>query len=141
MIEFSKSRPLEVTMDIKVNGYDIDIMGIISNIVYIRWLEDMRTRLIEDFYPVDEMIDSGVSPVLRETTAEYLRPVNIHHRPVASMWVKCMTKSKWTVQCEILVDGNLHFRGEQTGYFFDLKRERVTKIPKPLMDRFVLFSH
>ena len=27
--------------EIEVNNYDIDAMGIVSNIVYIRWFEDL----------------------------------------------------------------------------------------------------
>ena len=31
-----------VEMPLKVQGYDIDVAGIVSNIVYVRWLEDLR---------------------------------------------------------------------------------------------------
>ncbi len=32
--------------EIEVNGYDIDAMGVVSNIVYIRWFEILRTAFI-----------------------------------------------------------------------------------------------
>ncbi len=31
-------KPLLIEMPIKINFYDIDAMGIVSNIVYVRWL-------------------------------------------------------------------------------------------------------
>ncbi len=32
--------------EIEVNGYDIDAMGVVSNIVQIVWFEDLRTAFI-----------------------------------------------------------------------------------------------
>lgn len=37
---------LVVEKEIEVNGYDIDVMGVVSNIVYIRWFEDLRIVFI-----------------------------------------------------------------------------------------------
>ena len=39
-------RKLVAERNFEVNGYDIDAMGIVSNIVYIRWFEDLRTDFI-----------------------------------------------------------------------------------------------
>ncbi len=135
-IEDRKIRPMEVHKEIKVNPYDIDVMGIVSNIVYIRWMEDLRFLLLDTHYPFREMLNGGESPILRETKVEYFRPVTIHDKPDAVMWVKNVTKSRWTVEGEIIVDGKVHFRGEQTGYFFDLNRKRVSRIPNQLIEKF-----
>ena len=40
---------LIVDTEIEVNGYDIDAMGIVSNIVFIRWFEDLRTIFINQY--------------------------------------------------------------------------------------------
>ena len=34
-------KPLEVSLNLPIKTYDIDFAGIVSNIVYIRWLEDL----------------------------------------------------------------------------------------------------
>lgn len=36
-------RPILIQKPLKINGYDIDVMGIVSNIVYIRmlWISDL----------------------------------------------------------------------------------------------------
>ena len=39
-------RILVAERELEVNGYDIDAMGIVSNIVYVRWFEDLRTDFI-----------------------------------------------------------------------------------------------
>ena len=43
--------------------YDIDYAHIVHNAVYIRWLEDLRTALISDVYPIQELLADGISPI------------------------------------------------------------------------------
>ncbi len=68
--------------EIEVNGYDIDAMGVVSNIVYIRWFEDLRTAFINQHMNYSTMINQGISPILMKTEAEYKVPVTIHDKPV-----------------------------------------------------------
>ena len=42
--------------EIEVNNYDIDAMGIVSNIVYIRWFEDLRTIILNEYMTFSEMM-------------------------------------------------------------------------------------
>ena len=35
-----------------IRTYDIDFAGIVSNIVFIRWLEDLRLGLMDQAYPL-----------------------------------------------------------------------------------------
>ena len=35
-------RVMELEMPLKVRAYDVDAMGYVSNIVYVRWFEDLR---------------------------------------------------------------------------------------------------
>ena len=35
-----------------IRTYDIDFAGIVSNIVFIRWLEDLRLALLDQTYPL-----------------------------------------------------------------------------------------
>jgi acyl-CoA thioester hydrolase len=45
-------KPMLVELEIKIKAYDIDVMGIVSNIVYVRWFEDLRTLFLIHFYPL-----------------------------------------------------------------------------------------
>jgi len=42
-------RPMLIQKPLKINGYDIDVMGIVSNIVYIRWFEDLRFEFLDRY--------------------------------------------------------------------------------------------
>ena len=77
---------LVVENDIEVNGYDIDAMGIMKCIVYIRWFEDLRTIFINQYMNYSEMMKQGISPILMKTEVEYKVPITIHDKPVGRCW-------------------------------------------------------
>src|SRR5271156_3261879 len=58
------SKPCLSESDLAVRLYDIDFNGHVSNIVYIRWLEDIRTIAFETIMPLKNCLDLGQTPVL-----------------------------------------------------------------------------
>lgn len=115
---------------IEVNGYDIDAMGIVSNIVYIRWFEDLRTDFINQYMPYSEMMNQHISPILMKTTAEYKTPITIHDKPKCRCYIVKASKLRWEFEFEIVSEGKVHCLGYQNGKFFDLQKQKVTKLPE-----------
>lgn len=122
-------KPMLIKKHFKVNAYDVDVMGIVSNIVYIRWFEDLRFKLLDTYQSYEEMLRSGQSPILAKTEVEYKRPLTIFDKPVGQLWVSEMTRSRWTVSLEIISGGKVACRGKQTGYFYDMQKKRPVAIP------------
>ena len=91
---------LVVDTEIEVNGYDIDAMGIVSNIVFIKWFEDLRTIFINQYMNYSEMMTQGISPILMKTEVDY----------------------------------KVHCIGYQTGGFYDLEKQKITKLPQVFQD-------
>src|SRR5215467_736563 len=60
-----------------IRTYDIDFAGIVSNIVFIRWLEDLRLGLMDRAYPLIRALAEDVAPVLLSTRIVYHHPVTI----------------------------------------------------------------
>jgi len=60
-----------------IRTYDIDFAGIVSNIVFIRWLEDLRLALLDQAYPLIRALAEDVAPILLATRINYRRPVTI----------------------------------------------------------------
>ena len=81
-------RPLYIDLPITVKTYDIDFMGIVSNIAYVRWMEDLRLRFLEVHYPLERLLSELVVPVIVQTQIEYKRPIRIHDRVTGSMWME-----------------------------------------------------
>lgn len=102
-----------------MNGYDIDAMGVVSNIVYIRWFEDLRTVFINQHMNYSTMINQGISPILMKTEAEYKVPVTIHDKPVGRIYLVKASKMKWVFKFEIVSPSGVHCIGTQTGGFTD----------------------
>jgi acyl-CoA thioester hydrolase len=86
------SRIIERTLPIRT--YDIDFAGIVSNIVYIRWLEDLRLAMMEEAYPIARALAEDVAPILLETKIAYERPVTIHDALKGRMWATEMGRVK-----------------------------------------------
>ncbi|HEG7635556.1 TPA: acyl-CoA thioesterase [Staphylococcus aureus] len=120
--------------EIEVNGYDIDAMGVVSNIVYIRWFEDLRTAFINQHMNYSTMINQGISPILMKTEAEYKVPVTIHDKPVGRIYLVKSSKMKWVFQFEIVSAHCVHCIGTQTGGFYRLSDKKITSVPQVFQD-------
>jgi len=131
-----KNKPLFVEADLNIHAYDVDVMGYVSNIVYIRWFEDMRHHLLDKYYPFEKMIEDGKSPVLMHTGADYLRPLTIHDKPKGRCWMSKGGGTKWELRYEIVQGDVVHCSGLQRGYSMDLTTQRPVKLAQNLLDAF-----
>ncbi|RMG21163.1 MAG: acyl-CoA thioesterase [Bacteroidetes bacterium] len=130
--EDSGLRPLFLSKPIQVNGYDIDVLGIVSNIVYVRWFEDLRFHFLDTYWPFPEMLKQEQSPVLWHTQLTYKKPLTIFDRPQGHIWLQALSRSRWTVGLEVVSEKGLHCQGEQSGYFIHTGRKRPVPIPEEL---------
>ena len=129
-------RPMLLERPIKINGYDIDVMGIVSNIVYIRWFEDLRHYFLDTYWPYEEMLKDNQSPVLAKTEVEYKYPLTIQDKPVGRVWVEDFGRGKWIMAFEIAIAEKIYCHGKQIGYVVDLIRKRPIPIPEGLRKKF-----
>ena len=127
-------KKLIVEKQIRINAYDINAMGIVSNIVYVRWFEDLRMTFLDAYYPLDEMMTIKISPILMKTEAEYKAPLTIFDKPVGKCWLVNTSEMRWEMEFEISTDNKIHCIGNQKGCFFDLEKKRPTKIPEQLQN-------
>ena len=115
-----------------IRTYDIDFAGIVSNIVFIRWLEDLRLALLERAYPLVQALAEAVAPILLATRISYRRPVTIADRLVGRMRVAGLGRVRWRLTAEFTVAGVLHAEAEQEGLFMRLSTRRPIAIPEPI---------
>jgi acyl-CoA thioester hydrolase len=120
-----------------VRTYDIDFANIVHNIVYFRWLEDLRSEILADVLPIDEILATGISPILTRSEIEYRWPVRIGDAAVGRMWVADLSRTRWTLASEIAVGEQLCAVARQSGYFADLKTLRPVRVPDKLQAAWV----
>ncbi|MCS6802269.1 MAG: thioesterase family protein [Chloroflexota bacterium] len=126
-------RPFTVELAIAVRGYDIDFAGIVSNIVYIRWLEDLRMALLAAYFPFSECVRLGVTPIILHTSIDYRHAVRMFDPLVGRIWVTAMGKTRWEIAAEFVVDERVMASAVQRGCFVSLSTGRPTPIPVGLL--------
>ena len=127
-------RPLLIERPIVVRTYDIDFANIVHNIVYFRWLEDLRSEILADVLPIDEILTTGISPILTASAVEYKWPVRIGDAAVGRMWVAELSRTRWTLAAEIVVGERVCAAARQSGYFADLNTLRAVRVPRELRE-------
>jgi acyl-CoA thioester hydrolase len=115
-----------------IRTYDIDFAGIVSNIVFIRWLGDLRLGLLDQAYPLIRALAEDIAPILLSTRIEYRRPVTIADPLVGRMRVAGLTRVRWRLSAEFRVAAALHAEAEQEGLFMRLSTRRPIAIPEPI---------
>src|SRR5271169_3763617 len=119
-------------LPLRVQTYDIDFAGIVSNIVFIRWLEDLRLALLDQAYPLIQALTEDVAPILLATRINYRRPVTIADPLVGRIRVVGLGRVRWRLAAEFTVDGAIHAEAKQEGLFMRLSTRRPIAIPKPI---------
>lgn len=133
----SDSRPFVIELPLQVKTYDIDFSGVVSNIVYVRWLEDLRLLMLATYFPLEKQLEAGFAPVVAHTRIEYKRPVKMFDKPTGRMWVSEMDSRRWVVTAEISVRGKIATTAEQSGLFVDVSHGRPIPIPEELLKKYL----
>ena len=124
--------PLLTELDFTVKTYDIDFAGHVSNIVYIRWLEDLRFALLERYLPLNRLMEKGMVPLVVETTVRYRRPVNLFETVRGRMWMDSRSRVRVGLRAEFTVAGDVRVEAVQSGAFVDLTTGRPRRVPESL---------
>jgi len=127
-------RYLLIMKDIKVASYDIDFAGIVSNISYIRWLEDLRLAWLEKYFSLTKQIDAGFIPILLETHVQYQHAIHMFDKVSGVMWVSRLHSHKWRIKAEFVVNEKVMAIAEQKGVFVDRVKWRPIRIPEELKE-------
>jgi acyl-CoA thioester hydrolase len=129
-------RQLQVEIPITVKTYDIDFAGVVSNIVYIRWLEDLRLKLFDSHLPLDKQIEQGNIPVVAKTQIEYKKPVKLFDNITSKMWISKLGKVKVTMEAEFISNNLIVATAIQTGSYINSENNRPVRLPEELLQKY-----
>jgi acyl-CoA thioester hydrolase len=120
----------EIILSLPVRTYDIDFVGFVSNIVYVRWLEDLRLQMLAEFFPLDTAMQSlGIAPVLLRTEIDYKRAIRLFDAVQGRMALAEAGPVRQVLAAEFTVDGRLHAAARQTTCFINLANGRPVPTP------------
>ncbi len=114
-----------------VRTYDIDFAGVVNNIVYVRWLEDLRDLFAGQILPLSEAHKRGVAPTLSRTEIDYLAPVRYPDTLEGRMGLLEHGRARFVLWAEFVSQASdiLTARARQTGVFVYLGTLRPAPLP------------
>ncbi|HET54449.1 MAG TPA: hypothetical protein ENN33_04455 [Ignavibacteria bacterium] len=65
----------QIEYELEVKTYDIDAAGHVNNIVYIRWLEDLRNMLFKKMFDFNNVLSKEYYPVVVSTNIKYKKTI------------------------------------------------------------------
>ena len=123
---------MEIRHAFKVMTYDIDFAGVVSNQVYIRWLEDLRNLLTDQVLSIGDMMQRSIAPVLTRTEIDYRTPVRLPDTVDGRLWVEEAGRAKFVLGAEFIsrANGQVAATARQFGVFVSMKTSRPVPLPK-----------
>ena len=136
-----QKQPLEVEiyLPVKTYDYDIDFAGVVSNIVYVRWLEDLRIEMLDRHFPLGDLLNHGIAPIIVQTKIDYKESIKLSDKPSGKMWIKAMEAVRWSVSAEISMNNKVAAFGEQVGIFVNVQNNKPVRIPAGLKQKYLKF--
>jgi acyl-CoA thioester hydrolase len=129
-----------VELDFVVKTYDVDMAQIVHNAVYIRWLEDLRTAMLDKYHPLQKWMARDLMPVLLETRISYRRAVKLFDVVQGRMEMTRFGRVKWEMDARFTLNGELRADAHQLGCFIDMKTMRAAPIPEDIRTLFAAES-
>ncbi len=116
--------------------YDIDFAGVLSNIVYARWLEDLRGLFAAQVLPLSWARKRGIVPTLSRTELDYLAPLRYPDALAGRMRLLEHGRARFVLGAEFVsqASGLVTVRARQTGVFVFLDTLRPAPLPAELRD-------
>ena len=136
--ETNPRRCFQIEKDITIGTYDIDFAGHVSNLVYLRWMEDMRLAVFEKHFPLKGFVDAGLLPVIASTKIEYKRAIRLFDRPKGYMSIIEVRPASVVFEGEVRVDGHVATVATHVGAFIRQDNHRPVRVPKVILEKFEL---
>ncbi|MEJ5351363.1 MAG: thioesterase family protein [Melioribacteraceae bacterium] len=117
----SKNSLLLYETPLTINTYDIDAAGHVNNIVYIRWLEDLRTKLFLNICDFENILKNDYYLVVISTSITYKKQLKLFDSPVGIMILDNIEHGIITLTAQIGSEKQINAYAEQKCVFINLK--------------------
>ncbi len=111
----------------EIKTYEIDIAGHVNNIVYVKWLEDLRTKLFDQMFSVNMLLEDDLYPVVISTNIIYKKQLKYGKTPTGQIWVEYIRHNMMMLKVNITYGINIYTIAEQKCVIMDLKQGIIDK--------------
>ena len=112
-------------MKIAVKTYDIDVAGHVNNIVYIRWIEDLRAELFSQIYPLEKLLEINYYPVVISTELKYKGQIKLFDKPIGRIFLESYTHGIILLKIEICLNNEIAFTATQKCVLMNLTTQKM----------------
>ncbi len=114
----------------------MDALNHVNNVVYFRYFETARLDYFKEAALMDDIKDTGIGPVLSDTSARYRLPVTYPDTLLVGSRVSKIEDDRFTMEYEIFSKkmGAITTRGTAQVVMFDFKNNSKAKISPKLRD-------
>ncbi|MDP3444393.1 MAG: acyl-CoA thioesterase [Ignavibacteria bacterium] len=119
--------PLFIESELKVNTYDIDVANHVNNIVYLRWLEDLRNLLFAHICPLETLLKLNYYHGVISTEMKYKKQIVLFDKPIGKKLVHSYSHGIILLKVEIRVNNQIVFTATQKCVVFNLINKRMHK--------------
>jgi acyl-CoA thioester hydrolase len=130
--------------ELRVRDEDIDMLGHASNIVFIRWIQDVAVAHAESLgFDLATFRRLGGVFVIVRHEVDYLRPALRGDAVEARTWISSAMAAKCVRETELVRDrgGACLARARTTWGFVDVERGRPMRIPSTVLAAFAPYVH
>ncbi len=121
---------IETQLKLPIRPYDVDVAGIVSNIVYVRWLEDLRVELLHEHLPPTLLRERNLMPVVARTEINYRASLRFTDHCTGRMRVVEMGRTSVTLDASFLNErGETIADARQVCVFVDAATGRPAPLP------------
>ena len=121
----SNEIPKAIEMKLDVKTYDIDIAGHVNNIVYIRWIEDLRADLFSQIYPLEKLLEINYYPVVISTELKYKGQIKLFDKPIGKIILENYSHGVIHLKVEITNNENIVFSATQKCVLMNLDTQKM----------------
>lgn len=131
-------QPLLTQLTFMPKTYEIDFSGVLSNLVHVKWLEDLRLAMLSQYLPLQGLIEQDTVPMIMKTEIQYKSPIRLFETVSGTAWLKSLGRSSWELSAVFTVVEGERIVAEATqfGVFVNTKTQRPVRVPDQLTTLF-----
>jgi acyl-CoA thioester hydrolase len=114
-------------IDFEVKTYDIDIAGHLNNIVYIRWLEELRMKLFGQIIPLKRLLENDCFPFVISTSIDYKKQIKLFEHCIGEMILDRVKHFIWVLKTTFKVDNKVAACAVQKCVIVNLLTNKIQK--------------
>ena len=117
----------KTSINFQIKTYEIDAAGHVNNIVYVKWLEDLRCKLFEKILPIDNLLYWNLFPVVTSTNITYKKQLRLSDKVTGNVWIEDVKHNMMILKFNFILSEDTCAFAEQKCVLMNLKNGTMDK--------------